>query len=712
MLIQRLALTNFGPIKETVELTPTNGITLISGVNGTGKSTIVKALALLLFNKADKKIEDYINWDSDTPNSFNLEIEFTHDNETFKIEYDYEKKGKQGTANRKLVIGEDNIYFNSDAVKILEQYFDSELSYSAFISRQKERDLVSLKPAERRENLKKIYDLDFIDELEKIDAEVKNFDTLIQEKEKEIYAYENRNYKYLPIEELPFSESEYSLYKEKIEKLVLLIEKLKTEKNTRKELVEEIENIQTDISRQNKKLKDLYSKIETYKNRIEKADSQDEINDIDLSIKDIEKELEDQEQIYSLAFEYKKKADSIILFRIKKFDDKELLQNKEAISEKLRQLKNIQDRINAIKNGKCYVCGAEYDSSEIEKVEDEKKAVQTEIDSLREIILTQEKENKEYLEKKEELQKIKEEKNKYILKYEYELEKADTLVTRKKEEVVKLIQTKKDTIKRNKERINEYTENIEECTLTIKEGNKDIQSLEDTLAVKKKKLSEMPERPDIVKFKNDLEYYTKELKTYDAIQANNVQAIKFNKQVEENKEKDQKEKEKEEKEKAGLQDTQKNYIEAKNILRKDFPSFVISRMVESIERGMNKFIDTVYYKSLDVKIQETKNAINITYGKNDQDVIHLSGAEESITSLAYRNHLNQLMGLGTIVLDEVDAHLTEENALKFYDVLGHMKNDYKQVFIISHNERAKEKLLSQYSAKYYEIEDGRIMHNE
>lgn len=64
MIIKKLQLGNYGALKNAT-INFQKGFNILSGANGQGKSHIIRALAYLILNYNQGKIEDDCNWDSD-----------------------------------------------------------------------------------------------------------------------------------------------------------------------------------------------------------------------------------------------------------------------------------------------------------------------------------------------------------------------------------------------------------------------------------------------------------------------------------------------------------------------------------------------------------------------------------------------------------------------------------------------------------------------
>lgn len=94
MIFNQIVLENFGAIKRFSKSFGT-GIFVLSGDNGSGKSTVIKAVLLAVFDDYSGSLSDYVNWESDY---FQVEVDFTHQGVGYKsfVRYD-------GATDRSLI---------------------------------------------------------------------------------------------------------------------------------------------------------------------------------------------------------------------------------------------------------------------------------------------------------------------------------------------------------------------------------------------------------------------------------------------------------------------------------------------------------------------------------------------------------------------------------------------------------------------------------
>lgn len=85
---RRLHIEGFCSIGERLELTMENSISLLSGRNGVGKTTILSALCWVLFGKTTKGVSDVNTWESLRPSGYQgtkVTVWFTDDKHTYLI---------------------------------------------------------------------------------------------------------------------------------------------------------------------------------------------------------------------------------------------------------------------------------------------------------------------------------------------------------------------------------------------------------------------------------------------------------------------------------------------------------------------------------------------------------------------------------------------------------------------------------------------------
>lgn len=715
MYIRSLTVKNFGIIKDEVVFKPEDGINLISGINGSGKSTIYKAILLLLFNKTDKKLEEYVNEEISFQDGFEISLDLDIDKMRFFVKYKFSKKGKTGSSVRELYVGDplpdEPQYLNSDAVAAMEMMLSPQLGMAGLISRQGENDVINIKPAERREHLKQIYDLDFTNEIESVEAEIQHYDNdVLPDIEKQIYHIENKEYAAESLYDLPFSETKRDEYQEKLTDIAKRLTEAETYQEKLQQLDAQIHTKQTTLN-------GLADKLDVV---------QDDIEDLEDSQKSLQEKLSDPDtQVLDKLYEnmhnrdkfdrelrsIDEKMHATKLFRLKSFDYNHLEEVKEKYIELKTQLEQSKEKLNLVQNGVCPTCGRPFEEHDEMQYASDIESLEAQVQEQKEVVEDLEHYRKKYEEKKEDLEQRKREK-------ELLQQKRENLIERENEQLEDLQRQIDREKKRFEERTEENEASLADVEKRIEKKNAEKTELENELNKLKTEIKSEEERLSSMKEENYDVEALKEAKTkleekldeYKTVLAQNEMIQKRNSEIEKQKKLDQQKLDELYIQRDSKYTERAAFEEARNIFRKEFPNYVILEMVKSLETGINDFIDKVYYKPLNIEISESRNAINITYGnQRKKDVAHLSGAEKQLVSLAYKNYLNQMIGLGVIMLDEVDSNYTDENAERLYDIIGSMSDYYKQVFVISHNEQAKNKLTGEYEAAYVEFADGSLV---
>ena len=223
MKITKLAGSNFRTLKGKFDI-PLNGETInlfYAENNGAGKTSALYAFLFLVADYSSGKTKDEcVNWDSET---MNLVTEFEHEGNTFKIEYDY-NKGKQ---NKTLTINDEEYSGISTCNKKLKEYFDPSLFIPSVFIEQNAKNFTSIKPSDRRDNLKKIFNLDYTQEIKEIEKEEKELqDKEISTVEKNLIIEKSKTFELKQLMTSPNTEEEYEEYKKNIEVLTNEIAKL------------------------------------------------------------------------------------------------------------------------------------------------------------------------------------------------------------------------------------------------------------------------------------------------------------------------------------------------------------------------------------------------------------------------------------------------------------------------------------------------------
>lgn len=712
MKINSLHLKNFGIIAdEKVDLE--KGIYLFYSVdNGEGKSTFLKALSLVLFNKVPGKISDYIRWGE---RESYVECSFSHKGKDYITSIEF--SSKKNERHLKCLNSGDEWFTNSSVTDELDDILDIKRAIASVSSFEHEIDLITTSPSERREYLKKIYDLNFQEQISSIENEISNFENKSLKISTEIDSLENRSFDLHIMERPPVSSEKIEELKEELKKDSLDLSDLKLKMSQKRiELNKKIEEIS--------KLDELKSLLESKKKSLEEnnrsiLDTKENISleeetsfettnaEFDFriekqknNVKDLEKEIEET---------------SIKLNNIPK--EIENLQYKETEFESVTenywsiksQLESSTKRSQSIRDGVCPVCGSSFDSHDFGQFEKEIKDLTFMLGSVEENLNSITERKKAY----EKIIKEKEQLENFLKSFEKNIVSAKEELSYLKKEKVK---RKEDFEKTKSKRLEDLLE-----SKSLKEEKKkflelEIENLEDKLNSFVN--SEIEIKKD-EEYLNDLEIKRNEkeevIHDKEEIVNKYYEVLSINEKLKEINDKLKKE------EKENYDKIQKLKIEfveceqmketaklSKKILSKDFPSYILSSLIQEVKHFANEFLQDVYPKYR-LNFIEAKNSLQVVYGPNDTDVKLASGFEKQIFSFAYKYAIGKLQEYGILILDEVDSAASEENSEKFFETLALMKDYFPQILVITHKRNTVELLEKDHSAKVFTIKKGRIV---
>jgi DNA repair exonuclease SbcCD ATPase subunit len=708
MFIKNVYMKNFGNVQEQ-RLDFTEGLTLFSGNNGEGKSTILRCLTLLLFNQTTGKLSDYIRWGTD---GFEISTELTHKGQDLKISFSYSEK----SSNREVsVLNTSDKYQNSAALVYLDELFDSKRALSSIVSFENEIDLITTSPSERREYLKRIYDLNFKNELNQIISEKNSSEKEVQKLSGEISALESMTFERLMPDRLPFSKEVYDQKLSNLESVQSLISSLKRQKEDEESNKKKVETLEYDIYKLDKKIETQKENISNSEKQI--IDTKKKDSEIVLDIPAIEEVFnEEKENLLSDKEVLKSKIDSLKskLSNLEEpsldLESLDVSGTREEVYNFQYQINDLEKQIKTFESGKCPTCGHEVDKSFLDNSTKR-------LENLRDLWTNKKKE----LEEKEELRSSYQESLKDYEKRKRELESQikDSISTlasiekdclhieEKKQSKINLEKANFEHLKSvNQQKIKEEENKIVSYNEVMNSSIEDRDRLSEDLQSLQEKLSSLSNITTQLEEQNSLEVSLRtDIKMYDGVVSSNEEKKKLN-EIQSKKE-DERDESLVEKKKELLH-SQEDVSLAEfsyKILSKEFPSFVISRMISSLTFYVNEFLSKVY-PNYNIEIVESKNSLRVLYGPNRSDVKLASGFEQQIFSFAWKYALGKIQNYGILILDEVDSAASDENSEKFYSTLAKMDNCFKQIFVVTHKQEIKDLLANDYDASIYEVTKG------
>ena len=700
MYIESLDLKNFKLCKD-VHIDFQKGLNIISGVNGQGKSHILKAVAFLLTNYTEKKLDKFINWGSD---EFYAHMVFYIGEDKFDISARYAKK-KGSSTERKLIINDKITIEGSTVLTALSSKVDPLLGQASMLSLQWSPNIITTQSAERRDFLKRIHNADFKAQIKEIEETIKATEKeTLSKLEKEIYALTNKEYKFGEVRELPFDSVKYDLYSATANTLLMQISQIDSQIQERDKLLVEKTSLEhqkeVNVAKKNKLIVDKEAFLTTKENVLTKIKSK-----IDPSIT-----LTEQFESTDFLSEVKaidEELKSFVVERIGTFDETPLQELQVKLNELYSSITVINKSIEATKSGVCPTCNRPFESHDIEDYQKELDS----LTALKESIvasLDEEKTKKKEFDEKLQNKKVVEVKHKAALEKKSRAEKQSEI---DKDNFIKNIEKAKlahenevKGLHRQIELINQNLDSFDSSVVAIDEA---IQNIESRLAsiviidvdVDSKKILE-------------LEYKEIESKKaeYDSITTQNELILQLNEKLTKEKEQDAVLLDKSTKEREQVILKIEHLKKVKELLRKDFPNFIISSLLDGIRKNMNEWVEKVYDGRYPVYIEEDSTGISILYGSEKEEASFSSGFEHGLLSLAYMNAMNKSTKYGLLMLDEIDAYATDKNSDKIYRMIAESP-DYEQILLISHKPDVKKMLEDEYQAKVFEVKNGVVFEN-
>jgi DNA repair exonuclease SbcCD ATPase subunit len=670
MFIKNLKLKNYGAIQEG-KLEFQKGFNILSGANGQGKSHIIRALAYLILNHNEGKIEDDLNWNSDT---FTISTELEHGDKLFKIKNYYNGK----SVSKELELDDKKYDGNKDVVDTLSEYFNPTYSKPALIAFQGEMDVVTATPSQRRESLKNIYDLNFQREIRSLEDEVDSLKNKIQDIEKQIAVFNNKDYTTHKKERPPFSKDVYEQKVQEIEHLQSKLETLKSDIDNYESKLQSINRLEEFVDSKDKEIKQLKTDVDVTTKKI--LELQSIIDNPDYStVRDLEKQI-----------------DVIKLERIQEeFDTEALEKKKETLYKEQNDMNNLYKEIQLIEKGKCPTCGRDFHDVDIEEYRKRYKEKEFIVNKLDIEVNDLDKKYKEWQKKKRENDRKREQKNNLTNQLNYERKKVEDVVENSK----KSLEERKEELEKIKGRI---TTLLSERDKLEKDAQEEFSNLPNVENIEQK-------NKQIDTIRSDIKRNQEEIETYTTIVNKNAWIEEENKKILEQKDKDEKLRCQLDKEHDNLLKELSEYEKSVSILKKDFPNYIINTLKSDIENGMNDVLDKAYSGKYHVQIQENRNGLSIMYG-NNKEIKLASGAEKNLFTIGFKNAFTKLAGLKVLLLDECDNFMDEDIAKNTFTVVNSLieQEVLNQVIIITHKDSVKELLEGDYKAKVFEVKEGKV----
>ena len=694
MIFNSISLENFGIVKKFSKKFDKK-IIVLAGENGEGKSTILKAILLAVFDDYEGVLSDYVNWDSDY---FQVIVNFTHRG------VDYESVVKyDGSTDRTLRFG-DKVLKGDEAKKKIKEIVDIDLLKAGMLAMEQEIAIVKTKPAERREYLKRIYDIEFKRQLSDLDNDIRSSEIELAKKVTLQTEIENRHYNVPEKPTYPFGKSDYDLLKANLEiernkyhtaeEQLRLFQQTQVEISTlnsnKTKLDEDIKKVTLKIDQNNEKLLGL-PKVKCLAVETETVNLNTSSEELKIAAEDFANEISD----------LNKECGAIVLERLPQFASDRF----EAVSQELYAKKTKLTELQLAKDT-CPMCGQSITSAEhIEKRAQEITALEQQIKSLSDefTLLSEQKTRRETVEKNN-LEKTN---KKTALQ-----NKVSVLTERSNSEQIR-IQAKIDQSSAKLDRLDsEYAAEETKLKELISADSDNKNNLVTQIDAASEKLLDLNKKINEIKIvpvdslKAVITKIETDIRSYDDVATRIMEIEKLEIQIEIQMKNNQKQLEELKTEIQVLNQLIVDWKTGIKILKTEFPVYVISRVIKNIEKAMNEFLKRTYPK-YQVEVQDKKNALHIVYGPKKKDVSSASGFERQIFSLSFMYAISHAIGNRCLLLDECDSAATDKNSGTFYKVIGDaVGQGIDQIILISHKPTTRNVLEFDYNAEVIVFDKG------
>lgn len=717
-MLKKIRLKNFKNISDkTFDLT---GNVLISGENGSGKTSLLQAIRLCLTDSTEEKLADYIKWGE---SEFLIDFYFDFEN----IDYNYQILYKEKGGGKKSLTFNNEELKGSDASKKLKELLSSDLLLYSSISEQGQSYSILLdSPTERLENFKSILGIDKIGEVvEKMKEDLKELKNQSEVIKKEIELLELQKFDLLEEIELPNIEQiksdlqEQELEKEKKEKndslkreYDFLLQEYQKKINRKIELETLIESVNAKI---NSFVKVDYKDSEYLKLKEENWIQETSLKNYNHSFILFQNYNKQKENLVSKLVKLKTEKNEIVLNDIPEltFTKESIEVDENTLSDLKVRLIQVENHLFLVSKGKCPTCGQKFENTSLTQVQEEKDILQISIDGFIKSI----QERKQELEKVIKLQNensILESKSKslsqQIVSIHDELNDLEEVNEPIKPKIDNTIISKLQEIEKLKIQFEEYEKNISSLNKRLLEYETELKGIS---------LIEEPIKPTLTRTSYDENEYKrlqKEINIYDQ-KVKELERIKtYNKKIENDKEENKSLIKQKNLIYYKIQEDSRVLEQSKTLLDKQYSSYVIEKGTKFVEKQMNVFFQKCYPK-YEVFFRQSSNKKSIEFyytDENNSERLYsanlCSGFEKQLLAMAFRVALASITKLGFLILDEVDSDASEQNSLELYSNLFEY-GLFNQIICITHKTETKNVLMNEYGARLIEMDNSKVESN-
>lgn len=659
--ILSLKVTNFMGFKDTKEFSFDSQVTLIQGINGSGKSSILEALLTSIDSSARvAKIDEVVHRENGHPAQFaeitlSLLSNLGQVDIYTKITANTEENKKTRRIEKRVTIG-NNTYANKQAQELLDQANLGQIAKVCFVL-QNDPGLISRYELDNYKSLVSLFNIDFNDEIDSILSDLKSNASSYHDTEASYNSAKGQKSTYESI--VSSKSKELEADKEAIAKSKSMIT------NDKEWCSKEIDKLSMSLAEVKAKIESANSNADSKIKYIKMSDGiANKIEQLQKSISDREAEL----QTIKASLSSMRNADEMSSL-LKQFEDintstSESLQKAKISLAKLSvDQDNEQKRYSLISNGVCPTCYSHVDKDKLSNLSNA-------IDQIKQSIS---KANDDIAVLTSRLSKSKE----GIDKFESDINTRQSLEKRA-EDIAKLNDN-------DKAKINEQL-HMKDSLDTL------ISTIDDSSAA------------DLIREKNALEASLNKAKQekqmIESIAAKESQISILNKSIEDYKQQQSEA----EKSMVEAKDTLDKLAEqasiaeqAKTIFKDEIPLYALRSMCLTLERVMTEITTSIGYGPAKITTDDRYVGFLLEEKKSKEMLpIYLcSTFEQNLLQVSAKLAVALCKGYKFLCLDEVDGCATNENAMLLISSILRFAQKYQmQILIISHEPATKSFIAS------------------
>lgn len=681
-------------IKEA-QLDLNSNIVVFEGNNGQGKSAIMEAIAICLAeHKRSDSVKEFVQKGNDHGK---IILDMNIDNEPLHFDVTLNYRG--GTPLERDVVYKNKHYINSevtDLIKTLDLSFYSDI----ILSMQGQDDITAITPVQRANLLQKLFQFDFSDQVKRIDDKLDEFQNNIRINKSKVdfilndSLLKSNKLKELNKKDLPFNNDDFLKKQKEEQEIVNEIDELDKSLQEMSNYQNKKNSLLIDDRKYNVELTDLNNKKVAAKN------AKKELENFDFDNK--EKELKNRlnEAIIKLNEILEKQKNDDLQYDALVKDLRKITSQKATLQYKK---KDIEKRLDLIKKGICPECGQsthDLDEAGTLKIKDENDEeindVTTKISSIEEEIKNI---NAELLLDRDAISRASSNKSLIDASIKSLTDNKDQLESKMMS--LENWQKLEDNIKKSKENIDNNIKDISKLDEMINSLSKNFDK-KNILNEQKKLLSDdIKKYNDVLLFNSTIDAqkngYENDIKT------NDLEISKLN---------------------ALITSQTKDidcYNEAKSVLDKELPNYLVVKTCAKLEQEMNDFVHIVF-PQFRIRLLRSRRGVEFFYTVDDKvdfnDVKKLinakmaSGYERAVLGVAFKVALCKAYGLTFAAFDEIDAAASDENSMKTFESLI-QSGTFEQMFFITHKEPTKEIIKSMAdNIITYHVTEGKFINND